>query len=311
MIEKYVNAEELKRLLASLIVVVGALTIAALFASILVPGLRNANKPAAPMPVNPMVGEPGWLDPAEFPAERGKIIPPVDPKTLLVTSPGLLAKGKDLFAGNCAPCHGETGQGDGPAAATLNPRPRNFTSSPGWKNGTDLPTIYKTLTKGISGTAMNSFDYLSKRDRMALAHYVQSLGVFAHREGSREAVEALSEMLAAAGEKTSNKIPVSAAMAKLEQEFSAAAQLAVATEDHDAGAEIFRRVVVDPSLASQSLAGSDSWRAGVKEFAASILPDTPGNGFSVNTATLNASEWQALHAQLLKMLPSRNPAGRK
>jgi mono/diheme cytochrome c family protein len=311
MIEKYVNAEELKRLLSSLLVFMGALTIAGLFASILVPGLRNANKPAAPMPVNPVVGEPGWLDPAEYPPERGRIIPPVDPKTLLVASPGLRAKGKDLFKQNCAACHGESGLGDGPAAAGLNSQPRNFTLAPGWTNGTDLAAIYRTLTQGIRGTGMASFDYLSKSDRMALAHYVQSLGVFPHGTGSENVLEALAKELAAAGDKTPNRIPVSAAIAKLELEFSAAVPLAIAAEDHDAGAETFRRVVTDPFRVSQTLAGSESWRAGIKEFAAGILPGTPGNGFSVDMATLNADEWQALHTRLLKMLPPRNPAERK
>ena len=41
MIEKYVNEEELKRLLSTLVVVLGALMIAVLFASIIVPGLRS------------------------------------------------------------------------------------------------------------------------------------------------------------------------------------------------------------------------------------------------------------------------------
>ena len=80
MIDKYVNAEELKRLLSTLLVVMGALLIAGLFGIIVVPGLRNANKPPAAMPVNPVVGEPGWLDPTEFPPEKGKEIPPVDPQ---------------------------------------------------------------------------------------------------------------------------------------------------------------------------------------------------------------------------------------
>ena len=48
MIEKYVDAEELKRLLSVLVVILGCLIIAGLFASIVVPGLRNANKPATP-----------------------------------------------------------------------------------------------------------------------------------------------------------------------------------------------------------------------------------------------------------------------
>ena len=301
MIEKYVNEEELRRLLSTLVVILAALSIGILFAIIVVPGLRNANKPATPTPVNPVVGEPGWLDPAEFPPQRGKEIPPVDPKTLISSSPELIARGKDRYAGNCVPCHGERGQGDGPAAATMNPRPRSFTSPIGWKNGNDLPAIFKTLSIGVKGTSMAAFDYLSKKDRMALAHYVQSFGAFPHETGSREAIETLSKELAAPGEKTLNKIPVSMAMGKLEQEFSAAPPIAVAPEDRSLGAEVFRRVVNDPIRAAQILAASESWRAGAGELAASILPGTPGNGFSVSAATLSPAEWKELQAELIRL----------
>ena len=303
MIEKYVDAEELKRLLSSLLVFVGALAIAGLFAIIVVPGLRNANKPETAMPVFPVVGEPGWLDPAEFPAERGKEIPPVDPKTLISYSPELVARGKVLFTTNCVQCHGELGHGDGPAGSTMNPRPRNFTLPDGWTNGSDLPAIFRTLSTGVQNTSMAPFDYLSKRDRMALAHYVQALGAFPHGTGSPEAVEALSKQLAAPGEKTPNRIPVSMAMAKLEKEFSARPPLEVVLDDKSPGAEIIRRVVIDSSRAAETLAGSSSWRTSPKELAAGILPETPGNGFSVTTATLSAAEWQALHAELLKISP--------
>lgn len=34
--------------------------------------------------------------------------------------------GKALFQTNCASCHGETGKGDGPAAASLNPKPQGL-----------------------------------------------------------------------------------------------------------------------------------------------------------------------------------------
>lgn len=185
MIEKYVNAEELRRLLATLVVVMAALAIAGLFAMIVVPGLRNANKPETPTPVNPVVGEPGWLDPTEFPPERGRVIPPVDPATLIAPSAALMTRGKELFAANCVSCHGEQGHGDGPASVTMNPRPRNFTNPSGWTNGYDLPAVYKTVSTGVPGTSMASFDYLSRKDRMALAHYVQSLGAFSHGTGAR------------------------------------------------------------------------------------------------------------------------------
>jgi len=302
-IEKYVDAEELKRLLSALIVILGALLIGSLFAIIVVPGLRNANRPETPTPVSSVVGEPGWLDPTEFPPERGRVVPPVDPSALMAPSPELIAQGRDLFSQNCVQCHGDSGHGDGPAAATMNPRPRDLSSAAGWKNAYDPPGIFRTLTVGVPGTSMAPFDFLSKRDRMALAHYVQTLGAFPHGEGSREAAEALSRELAAAGEKTPNRIPVSLAMARLEQEFSAPPPLAVAPEDHRPGAEVFRRIVVDPARAAQALAGSESWRAGPGELSASILPATPGNGFAVGAATLSPAEWQALHEELRELLP--------
>ena len=305
MIEKYVTAEELRRLLSTLFVFLGALAIAGLFAVTVVPGLRNANKPETPMPVSPAAGEPGWLDPTEFPPERGREIPPVDPQALITYSPELVARGKVLFTPNCVQCHGDLGHGDGPAASTMNPRPRDFTIPGGWKNGPDLPAIFRTLSAGVQGTSMASFDYLSKRDRMALAHFVQALGAFPHGTGSPETMGALSKTLAAAGEKTPNRIPVSMAMAKLVEEYSAPPPLAVAPENHSPGAELIRQVVMDPSRAAETLAGAPSWRSGPRELAASILPETPGNGFSVAAATLNPAEWQALHAELVKI--SRRP----
>ena len=36
------------------------------------------------------------------------------------------SRGQALYASNCVPCHGPTGQGDGPLAAGLRPPPRNF-----------------------------------------------------------------------------------------------------------------------------------------------------------------------------------------
>lgn len=302
MIEKYVNTGELKRLISSLIVFVGALVIAALFAVIVVPGLRNANRPPAPTPVDPVVGEPGWLNPAEFPPQRGREIPPVDPQALIAVSPGLLDRGKTLFGRDCAACHGELGRGDGPAAMSMNPRPRNFAQPDGWTNGNDLASIYRTVTGGVKGTSMAPFDYLSKTDRMALAHYVQSLGSFQHAASSPEAMRDLSEELAAAGEKTSNKIPVSMAMQRLMVEYTPVAPIKLDAADTSAGAELLRVVIVDPSRAAITLAGAPGWRSGVKELAAAIVEGCPGNGFAPGVATLSPSGWRMLHAKLLETL---------
>jgi len=302
MIEKYLDTEELKRLLSSLSVILGGLVVAGLFASIVVPGLRNANKPETPALAARISGETGWLDLTEFPPMKGKIIPPVDPKTLMVSSGELLDRGKMLYDQNCIPCHGPGGLGDGPAASTMNPRPRNLADSVGWINAYDLPGIYTTLSEGIRGTSMNAFNYLSKKDRMALVHFVQSLGEFSHETENTQALEDLSEKLASAGETTSNKIPVSMAMKKLEEEFTVLAPLAFDGEDRSSEEILLRRVVANPSRAVQVLAQSQLWQAGDRELAEIILPDIPANGFSISAATLSPSEWKMLHAELLKRL---------
>ncbi len=47
------------------------------------------------------------------------------------------AEAAELFKTRCTPCHGPTGLGDGPASASLNPRPRNFHDKSWQKSVTD------------------------------------------------------------------------------------------------------------------------------------------------------------------------------
>lgn len=301
MIEKYVDTEELKRLLSVLVVILGCLIIAGLFASIVVPGLRNANKPATPTAVAPVTGETGWLNLEEFPPQKGGFVPPVDPKTLIEASPELTARGKTLYESNCAQCHGQLGGGDGPAASIMNPRPRNLADSSGWKNGFGTPGIFKTLREGISGTSMASFDYLSRKDRMALVHYVQSLGKFDHRAGEKpQEMEALTQELATGGETVPNKIPVSMAMTKLSEEYRDPPPLFLPVEEQSPGAEILRRIIINPERAGRFLGLSQTWKAGYQALASSVTFGSPENGFSVSSATLSNSEWRELYGELLK-----------
>jgi mono/diheme cytochrome c family protein len=296
MIKDYVDQKELKQLISGFLAVVGLIALAAVFGFIVVPGLRNANKPEAPPSVTPPEGQAGWLDPGEYPPTKGYVIPPLDPKTILTATPALLAQGKELFAPNCAPCHGAAGEGNGPAGGGLNPAPRNFTKPDGWKNGYQIPEIFRTLTDGVPGTAMASYSYLSPKDRMALVHYVQSLGAFQHGPDDGAAMAALSKELASSGVVVPNKIPVSMAMAKLEQEYRAARAL-----QPPEGAEglLFRRGVWNPSLAAATLAQTPGWRQSPQALAREISAGVPSNGFNPAALTFTGEEWKRFHLVLV------------
>lgn len=85
-----------------------------------------------------------------------------------------LAQGQQLFAQNCAICHGAGGKGDGPFAPNLKPRPVDLT-------GSHLTThtdgdLYWWMSHGIAGTGMPSFSgTLTDQDTWALIRYVRSL----------------------------------------------------------------------------------------------------------------------------------------
>lgn len=93
-----------------------------------------------------------------------------------IVTPALIAHGKEIFAIQCATCHGPNGEGNGPAAAALNPHPRNFHAAEGWVNGRKPSQVFKTLKEGIPGSGMASFATLPPDDRWALAHFVLTFG---------------------------------------------------------------------------------------------------------------------------------------
>ena len=64
-----------------------------------------------------------------------------------------LAAGQQVFATNCATCHGAQGAGDGPAASALNPRPTNLAEGP-FKHGGDFDSWKAVVANGVPGTAM-------------------------------------------------------------------------------------------------------------------------------------------------------------
>jgi cytochrome c oxidase cbb3-type subunit 2 len=98
----------------------------------------------------------------------------------LPNTPEQAARGKVVYARRCAGCHGGKGDGNGPAATFLDPRPRNFTLG-SFKFRTtpsgSLPTdgdLYRTLTRGVRWTAMPTWHELPEKDRIAVIAYVKT-----------------------------------------------------------------------------------------------------------------------------------------
>jgi len=106
-------------------------------------------------------------------------------------APDSLAAARTVYEQQCAACHGATGDGNGPAAVWLYPRPRNFSaglfkikSTP----GTALPTdedLYQSVTRGLPGSSMPSFSYLTEPERRQAVQYVKFLTARTDASGKR------------------------------------------------------------------------------------------------------------------------------
>jgi len=101
---------------------------------------------------------------------------PLAPKT----APNV-QNGKQLYAQNCASCHGMSGNGQGPDAGQLTPAPIAFTDVERARERS-LFALYQVIGQGLDGTAMQSFAHLPAQNRWDIAAYA---GSFAFKEASK------------------------------------------------------------------------------------------------------------------------------
>jgi mono/diheme cytochrome c family protein len=79
---------------------------------------------------------------------------PTPPPTF-AGDPAAVQRGSQVFAANCAACHGATGKGDGPAAAALDPKPIDLTN-PIHRSHSDAD-LANWIANGDYGSAMPAF----------------------------------------------------------------------------------------------------------------------------------------------------------
>lgn len=258
----------------------------------------------------------------------------VDIEKLKIPSPELISKGEALFQVNCASCHGPTGRRDGPRAAELNPRPRNFHQEK-FRYGALGSQIFNTVTNGSPGTSMPSFALLPAEDRWALVHFVRSqipnppqepevpAQITATTTPELKAKPITTAQAAPAPEKEGPRIPIQLAMQRMAVP-SAEGVSQITEELEKRGAVLFGRhcmpchgpggeprqtvyllrINPDRFVRSGNLQNPDAaWVNDKNRFVEIVTKGFPGH-LMPGLKSLNQSELDALYRHVLKLATS-------
>jgi mono/diheme cytochrome c family protein len=126
-------------------------------------------------------------------AEDGPAAQAEENEPVAVVDPQLL-RGQQLFAKHCSVCHGASGDGQGKFAYLMNPRPRNFQDEHFklYTTQNQIPSdadLYRTISRGMPGSAMPPWGHLPVSDLQALVAFVRSVKVQAVRAGLQQMVD--------------------------------------------------------------------------------------------------------------------------
>lgn len=80
--------------------------------------------------------------------------------------------GKAIYEANCTACHGTAGNGKGPAAIALTPKPTDFTAATTWAGKTDAQVL-ASVRAGRPGTSMTAFTQLHDDELANVVAYLR------------------------------------------------------------------------------------------------------------------------------------------
>src|SRR5262249_43151692 len=116
-----------------------------------------------------------------FGASRGRVAAQPPPAAAPAASSDAAARGRIVYQKRCVECHGTEGRGDGPAAAWLTPRPRDFTVGRFKIRSTETGSVpsdddlLRSVRQGLYGSAMPAWDrILSDGDIADVVAYVKT-----------------------------------------------------------------------------------------------------------------------------------------
>jgi mono/diheme cytochrome c family protein len=231
----------------------------------------------------------------DIPVQFPKNLPPVKVAEISMSTPALIARGKEVFQANCVSCHGAEGRGDGSSGEMLNPKPRNFHDLKGWTFGSKISQIYKTLESGVPKTGMASYNFLPPADRFAIIHFVRSLSPGQPDDSPQEFAMLDSTYQLSRGRVVPGQIPVKRALALVASEQNSRMNDPL---PRGAGERVFQKVVRDPHRVVTALVERHPAFGSADELLHVVSPSPADVGFRSSVNTLSRAEWEELRQYL-------------
>ncbi len=241
-----------------------------------------------------------WVDIADA---RSTEIPGVNPELILKPTAELIAKGKELFTTTCTSCHGENGDGNGPASGPLNPKPRNFKQADNWTNGKKFSDMYKTLQEGIASRGMAAYEYIAPADRIAIIQYIRATFGGFPEVAEADVTTLETNYSLSKGMKTANNLSVVKSLAILSKEAEAKnaiidAKAEIITKNASENTNLAAKIISNPKKAVSFCLNDANVLANKESFVKLVSSSINQNGFNAKFLILNNTEMSELYSFL-------------